>query len=272
MKLSARTRLFGIVADPVDHVTAPELFERLFAEWQYDGVMLPLQVSPDNLDSFVRGLRGLQNLSGLVVTIPHKTKVGSLLDQVSLRAQLIGAVNVIARDADGTLRGDMLDGVGFVEGLGKGGHAVAGRRVFVAGAGGAASAICFALAEAGAAGLTVSNRTREKAEDLVRRIQAAYPACPTRVGDNDPAGHDIVINATSSGLKPGDPPPFDFAPLGTGMLAAEVIMNPRETPFLKQARAQGCMIHYGEMMVSTQLEQLARYMGASDRRAPNVRR
>jgi hypothetical protein len=148
-----------------------------------------------------------------------------LCDTVSERARLAGAVNVVRKEADGALAGDLLDGEGFAAGLEQAGVALAGKRAFLAGAGGAASAIAFALAERGVARLTIANRSQDKAEALARRLAPLFPdlALSTEAGPED---HDIAINATSLGLKEGDPLPFDPARLPAGALVAEVVMQP----------------------------------------------
>lgn len=268
MILSSKTHLFGIIADPVDHLTAPQRFQNLFAEWQYDGLMVALRVGPSDLPAFFLAARGLRNLKGLVVTVPHKIAALGLLDSVSETARMVGAVNVISRHSDGSLHGDQMDGLGFVEGMKREGHDIAGRSVFIAGAGGAASGICFALAAAGAARITVYNRTLRRAETLAKRVASFYPNCLVRTGTGNPSGHEIVVNATTLGINESDPMPFDFSGLHPSMLAADVIATPKETPFLKAAALAGCSIFHGEGMIVPQMSLLAKFMGANDTRQP----
>ena len=151
----------------------------------------------------------MKNLGGFVATVPHKTVIAALCDELGDAGRAIGSVNVVRREADGRLIGNMFDGAGFVAGLRAQGHDPAGRRALLVGAGGAAGAIAFALAEAGVASLTIANRTRSKAEEIMARVTKFFPDRPIRVGTADPTGHDLVINATSLGLKAGDPLPID---------------------------------------------------------------
>lgn len=266
MILSSKTHLFGIIADPVDHLTAPQRFQTLFAEWQYDGLMVALHVAPSNLPAFLQAARGLRNLKGLVVTVPHKVAVLDLLDSISETARMVGAVNVVARHEDGSLHGDQMDGLGFVEGLKSKGYDVAGRSVFIAGAGGAAAGIGFALAGAGAARITIYNRTPQRAGTLVERLARFHPDCVVSTGTRNPSGHDIVVNATTLGINEDDPVPFDCSGLSPSMLAADVIANPRETLFLRAAAQAGCSVFHGEDMIRPQMAQLAKFMGAIDTR------
>src|SRR5262249_30842908 len=121
--------------------------------------------------------------------MPHKVTVASLVDALTLEARQAGACNVIRRAPGGRLEGTMLDGEGFVAGLRGAGHEVRGRRIFIAGSGGAAAGIAFALAKHGAGRLTIANRTRAKADDLAARVRAAYPSVDIAT-DAGPAGHD----------------------------------------------------------------------------------
>ena len=261
--INGSTQIFGILADPIHHVKTPQRINQLFAERQIDGVMVPVHVKPEDLARTVQGLRALQNLGGFVVTVPHKTAIVALCDEVTPEARLIGAVNVVRRMADGRLLGGMLDGEGFVSGLRSQGLEPAGRSVYLAGAGGAASAIAFALANAGVSRLTIANRSADKARQLIDRIARQYPALGLAVGSADPAGHDLVVNGTSLGLHPGDALPLNVDGLTPQQIVAEIIMQPAETPLLVAARARGCRIHFGAPMLSSQIALMAAFMRGS---------
>ncbi len=261
--ISGKTRLFALVAHPVSHVRTPQAINALFETRELDAVMVPCEVAPDALARFVDGLRSITNLGGLVVTVPHKIAVASLCDRLTPRAQAAGAVNTIRRDPDGTLTGDLLDGVGFVAGLKQAGIALESRSVYLAGAGGAANAIALALAEQGIARLTIANRTRVRAEDLLHRLTVHQPELRVEIGTRDPSGHDIVVNGTSLGLRPDDMLPLDCDRLASSMTVAEVIMQPRETPLLSAAAAAGCRIQYGQPMLDCQLALMADFLTAT---------
>ncbi|OYZ82216.1 MAG: shikimate dehydrogenase, partial [Rhizobiales bacterium 24-66-13] len=148
-QITGYTRLFGILADPIQQVKTPQALNALMARVGYDGVLVPLHARAEDLAAVVGGLKLLRNLGGLIVTVPHKTAMVDLCDEVSESARLIGAVNTIRRATDGRLVGEMLDGHGFVAGLRQNGIEPEGRSAYLAGAGGAANAIAFALAQAG---------------------------------------------------------------------------------------------------------------------------
>ncbi len=260
-EITGRTRIFAILADPIGHVRTPQGINSLALARGFDGVMVPFHVSAQNLAAAVAGLRATENLGGFIVTLPHKTAIVPLLDTLSEASRCVGAVNAVRREADGRLCGEILDGVGFVAGLRASGHELRGRSVFIAGAGGAGSAIAFALAEAGIARLTVANRTRERAEALLARLRSFFPDLSLTVATDDPSGHDIVVNATSQGLQDGDAYPLDVASLKPHQLVAEIIMQPEVTPLLAAAATLGCRIHPGLPMLNCQLELMADWMG-----------
>ena len=260
-EITGRTWVFGILADPIHHVRTPQALNALMEKRGFDGVLAPFHVGAADLAAFVGALRLMRNLGGFIVTVPHKTAIVSLCDEVTESARRIGAVNAVRREADGRLIGEMLDGAGFVAGLRRSGIEPNGRSVYLAGAGGAANAIAFALAQAGVSRLTIANRTRPKAEDLVRRVAAFLPAAKVEIGSPDPSGHDLVVNATSLGLKDGDPPPLDADRLDGSQVVAEIIMQPETTALLAAAAACGCRVHPGKPMLTCQLDLMADFMG-----------
>lgn len=262
MSITGNARLYAIVGDPVAHVRVPAVFNARFAERGTDAACVPLHVTAAGLAAAIGGLRALRNLDGFVVTAPHKHAMAALCDEVIGEGRLVGAVNAVRRTAAGRLVGDLFDGQGFVAGLRAAGHPPLGKRAFVAGAGGAASAVCFALAGAGVAAITIHNRTASRAEALARKLRAAHPACDARAGAADPAGHDLAVNATSVGLEPGDPLPFDVSALARTTVVAEVLMKPERTPLLVAAERHGCPIHLGRHMLDRQVDLMFEFFAA----------
>jgi shikimate dehydrogenase len=267
-EITGHTRFLAILADPIHHVKTPQRINDLLRAHGIDAVMVPLHVGEADLPMVMNALRGMQNFLGCVVTVPHKTKALALCDEVSVEALQIGAVNVVHRMPDGRLRGGMLDGIGFVDGLRGAGIDPAGMGVYLAGAGGAASAIAFSLAQAGIGRITVANRSTDRAVSLVARLHREHPALAASVGDGDPSGHDLVLNATSLGMRPGDALPLDVSRLDAKQTVAEIIMDPAETALLKAARERGCRVHEGAPMLASQIRHMAAFM--LDMTIPNV--
>jgi shikimate dehydrogenase len=260
--ITGKTRLFCIVADPIEHVRTPEVFNALLAERGVDGVHIPLHVNAEALPAVVSALRGVKNLQGINVTIPHKVAMMALCDEVEPSAKLIGAVNIVRRDPDGRLIGANFDGSGFVAGLEEATGPVRGRAIYMVGAGGAARAIAFGLAQAGASRLMIQNRDATKARDLANSVKQAFPGVDTGPCAAIPDGTDIAVNATSLGLRPEDPVPMDVTRLRPPMVVAEVIMRPAMTVLLRKAQDHGCRIVTGERMFHFQVAALAAFVRA----------
>jgi shikimate dehydrogenase len=263
--ITGATRVYLHLAHPSAHARTPQVMNAEFARRGVDAVAVSADVAPADLGGFARGLHGWRNLAGLSVTMPHKEALAAHVDALIGAAALIGAVNVVRRESDGRLVGANTDGQGFVIGLREAGHELAGRHVLLAGAGGAGRAVAFAVAGASAAGLTIANRTARRAERLARDIAASYPAVTVAVAAwvPDPAGHDIVINATSLGMQPGDPLPVAVSRLAPGTLVCDVVTRPARTRLLDEAAARGCVPHPGLPMLAGQVDLILDFLGLS---------
>lgn len=258
--INGRTQVIVHLAWPSVHLRTPSFFNPRMTERGIDAVLVPWQVKPEALSRVWDALRYCESVAGVIVTIPHKTSVAGLCDQLEGDASLLNVANVARRHADGTFTGAMFDGEAYVAGLRQQGHEPRSKKVLLVGAGGAGTAIAFSLARAGVAKLTISNRDQTKADNVAGQVRGVWPLVNVIAGDNAPEGYDIVINATALGLKAGDAMPFDPVRLDAGALAAEVVMNPSETPVLKAAAARGNPIHRGEYMITAQIDLLADFI------------
>jgi shikimate dehydrogenase len=260
--ITGKTRVFAILADPIYHVKTPQTMNAVFDDQGLDCVLVPFHVAPAGLAALVGGLRRMQNFGGFIATVPHKTSMLDLCDEVSISARHIGAVNCVRRENDGRLVGTMLDGIGFVEAMRSRGVDVAGMRVFLVGAGGASSAIAFGLADAGVRHITVSNRSAVRAVELAERLTAAYPSLSVSTDASDIGDHDLIVNGSTLGMLPSDADPIDFTCIHAKHLVADAIMEPSMTPLLRAARSKGCAVFPGKPMLDSQILLMARHMGA----------
>ncbi len=270
MEITGSTTVFAIAADPIAHVKTPQRLNALLRERGIDAVMVPFHVAAaglPGLPGLFAGLRGLANLGGLVVTVPHKESAAALCDALTPAAELIGAVNAV-RVRDGCLTGGNFDGLGFVAGLRGQGHDPAGRHVYLAGLGGAGKAIACAIAEAGPASLRLYNRSAAKAEAFAARLAQHFPGLAISLAGPRPESCDIAINATTLGLDDNDPLPFHFQldALATGAVVADAVMRRVDTPLLRAAAARGCRTHPGLYMLEGQLTEIARFLGIEEPR------
>ncbi len=251
-------RLFGLIGDPVAQVRACyPATERMRAAGA-NAALLPLHIPSAHLPDVFASLRRLGNFDGMVITVPHKIPMAGLVDTMSDRARLVGAINLARREADGRWHGDIVDGVGFRRGLDVTGFDPAGRTAFIVGGGGAGSAVAVELARSGAR-LRLFDVAADRAASLAQRLRdAGHDATATTVPDPD--GADLVVNATPLGMRPDDPMPLDPALLSPGMVVAEVVMKPAVTAFLQAARDRGCRTQMGEAVMLYQLDAMVGFL------------
>jgi shikimate dehydrogenase len=230
-------------------------FAALRLDWRY----LAAEVRPDDLPAAIQGAKAMRFI-GLNLTVPHKTAALNLVDALDDKAKQLGAVNTIVFETRGP-NGDWVplgrvaeDAIAEVRGRGHNTDAgslvrslkedfqwpeLAGASVLLLGAGGAARAAAMQLAEEGVGSLFIVNRTVEKAARLMAEVTARFPSVTPGFM---PESADLVINATSLGLKPDDPPPvsLDWLKSSRPKRAYDMIYRPAETPFLRAARDLGC--------------------------------
>lgn len=271
--INGATDVYFILGDPVEQVRAPETFNTLFAHHGIDAVLVPIQVPAGGLADFVQSVFHARNVKGLWVTMPHKEAMAGLVHCCSDAARIAGAVNAVRRNADGQLEGALFDGEGLLASLAYFGMAYVGKRVLIIGAGGAAAAIGASLALqreprehsfGAASALAFFDPTPGKAAALASRIHAGTgtPACA--VTDNDPAGFDLVINASPLGLKASDPLPCDVARMDAHCAAMDIVMKNQPTPMVRAARARGHNAQPGFEMLIQQAHMYLDFFGFTD--------
>ena len=266
--ITGTTRLYGIVGDPIAQVRVPEVMNPRFAERKIDAVVLPLHVRPDGVEAAFAGFTALANLDGLVVTVPHKFAFARLAGNLGPRASITGDANILRRHPEGGWEGDLYDGLGFVEGMRSQGIDPEEKSYLVVGSGGAGTAIAAALLETRPTRIAVSDVDLDRAAHLSSvLVKAALELtggalAVGSLGPNpDPAGYDIVVNATPLGMRDDDPLPFDPTRLSPGAIAAEAIMKPPVTRVLREAEKRGHRIHPGRHMLDTQIDLFMVYWG-----------
>jgi shikimate dehydrogenase len=266
--VTGRTEVYLILGDPVAQVLAPQIFNPLFASMGIDAILVPVQVTPEHLQAFVKTVFLAPNIKGLWVTIPHKTPVMAALDHCSALGRMAGAVNAIRRRADGTLEGGLFDGEGFVAALDYFKIDYAGKRVLIVGAGGAAAAIGASLALARGAGAAAEvaffDPAPGKAAGVADRIAAATGGMVHAVASGDPAGFDLVVNASPLGLNRSDPLPCDVTRLEPHAALVDIVMKNQPTPVVRAARARGLNAQSGFEMLIQQAHLYLDFFGFGD--------
>ncbi len=243
------TKLIAHLGYPTESFRAPMIYNPYFAARSIDAVVVPMGCRADTYPEFFRLLFKLSNIHGALVTMPHKVTTIALLDAVSTTAKVAGACNAVRLTEDGKVIGDMFDGEGFVRGMERKGRPARGARALVVGCGGVGSAIAASLAKAGVAAIGLFDPNETMMTGLADRLKAHYPAVQVGTGSKDPAGWDIVVNATPLGMKAGDPLPMDVERIAANTFVGEVVMKTEITPFLAAARARGCAYQVGTDML-----------------------
>jgi len=256
MDVSGKTKVCGLIGDPVEHTMSPAIHNAAFRELGLDYIYLPFHVKKEELGNAIAGMRAL-NIRGLNVTIPHKVDVLQFLDKLDPLAEKIGAVNTIVND-DGFLTGYNTDAAGWLQAMLSRGCDPSNRKVAVLGAGGASRAISFILAERGAH-LVILNRRLELewAEELAGRISTTFGR-ETRALELNRTNltgalekAEILVNATSVGMSPDtDQTPVDSDLLRPDLIVSDIVYNPVKTRLLREAETAGVKTVEGlEMLV-----------------------
>ena len=236
-RISGHTKLFCLIGSPVGHSGSPAMYNYTFERLGIDAAYMAFDVPLDQVEAGVEAIKTL-GVGGFNVTMPDKTAVSHLVDELSPAAKLIGACNTVTVDENGKLTGHNTDGVGFVRNLHEHGVEVKGKKLVVMGAGGAATAICMQTALDGAAEIAIFNRTGydfySNGELTVKKLAEAVNHC------------DILVNATKVGMKPlEDQSLIDPSLFRPDLVVADTVYNPRETRMIQEAKAAGCKIALG---------------------------
>lgn len=271
MRITGHTRILAHIGVPTESFTAPMIYNPYFEARGIDIVTVPMGCEREHFPEFLHLTFKLRNIAGALITMPHKIETAALVDEASPAVQIAGACNAVKRGAEGQLIGDMFDGQGFLRGLLAKGQDVAGRSVLIVGAGGVGSAIAASLAEAGAARIVLSEVNAAAANRLAASLAWHYPGVAVQVGAPDPAGHDIVVNATPLGMRPHDPLPIDISRLAPESFVGEVVLSDEETPLLAEARAKGCRTQPGTDMLFEQIPAYLEFFGLPTATADELR-
>ena len=262
--IDAQTKLVGVIGWPIAHSLSPTMhnaaFDALGLNWRY----LAFPVRPGEVGQAIAGLRAL-GYRGTNVTVPHKEAVIAFLDHVPPRVRQFGAVNtvIVDRDADGacTLRGENTDVEGFAYALREGGFEPKGKSVLVAGAGGGARGVVYGLCGAGAAQVTVLNRTPARAARLIEDLAAgagstrlSWDALTPETLARGAEETDLFVNTTTRGMWPHVDASIwpDDRSLPAHLAVCDLVYRPLETKLLRQARAAGALAIDGLGMLIAQ--------------------
>ena len=259
-RITGHTGLLALIGSPVDHSGSPAMYNYSFARLGLDYVYVALDIKEHDVKNAIAAMR-LFNMKGGNVTMPDKTEAAKYMDELSPAAEIIGAVNTIVND-NGKLTGHITDGEGFVNNLKDHGIDIKGKKITVAGGGGAATAIQVQCALDGAREITIFNKKDaffERTLATAEKIRKAVPGIIVNVYDIDDVAKmteeiqasDIFANATIVGMKPMDDQSVvkDLSAFHKGLVVADAVYNPEETKLLREAKEAGCTCVGGKGML-----------------------
>jgi shikimate dehydrogenase len=271
MKINGNTKLIAHIGYPTHSFKAPMIYNPFFVKYDINAVVVPMGCKPDDFSVFLKSVFQLSNIRGALITMPHKVTTVGLLDEVSATVKVAGACNAVKRTEDGRLVGDMFDGEGFVRGVQRKGFDLTGKRVLVVGSGGVGCAIAASLAGAKIAAITLFDVNAASAEALGQRLKQNYPHIEVTTGSNDPAQHDLVVNATPMGMNEGDALPMDVSRISPDTFVGEVVMKTEMTAFLQAAKNRGCRVQVGSDMLFEQIPAYLEFFGLPSTTAEELR-
>ena len=271
MQISGHTELIAHIGYPTHSFKAPMIYNPYFEQAGLDVVVVPMGCEAADFAQFLPQVFRLRNLRGALITMPHKVSTVAMLDALTPAVRIAGACNAVKRDAQGRLVGDMFDGAGFVRGAKRKGLVLEGARVLVVGSGGVGCAIAASLAAEGVAEMTLFDVAPDSAQALAERLHTHYPRLKVTCGSNDPAGYDLVVNATPLGMNPDDPLPMPVARLEARTFVGEVVMKTEVTPLLAAARERGCATQVGTDMLFEMIPAYLEFFDLPTTSADNLR-
>ena len=240
---------FAVIGDPIDHSLSPNIHSAAFREMNLDSSYIAYRIPKGELEEGVEGLKKIK-IDGFNITIPHKIEMMKYLDKIDESCSLIGAVNTVSNN-EGVLKGYNTDMDGFLEPFKKRKTPIVGKKILLIGAGGAARAIVAGFAKEKAENITIANRTIEKAENLAKFAESIkLNANAIKIEDvkNTAKNYDIIVNATSVGLK-NEQSVISLSGINDKTIVYDIVYRPMNTDFIKQAKQAKAIVIYGYEML-----------------------
>ena len=257
--INGSTRLVAIVGDPIAQVGSPGLINPRFTRAKVNAVLIPVHIPQAHFEVGMRGLMRVANLAGIIITVPFKHRAAAMVQTIGETGQSVGGINALRPETDGTWSGDMFDGAGLVRAVELAGRTVKDQRVLLLGAGGAGCAIAMGFAAAGCRSITLSDPETDRVSALADRVKRFYPNVAAAVGRPSAAGHDIVVNASPVGIRPGDGLPAPLGQFDKATLVIDIIPYPKVTPLTRAAQEAGCQTINGLDMLDAQADTFLSY-------------
>jgi shikimate dehydrogenase len=257
--LNGKTRLYGIVGDPIEQVRSPEMVTHELHSRGINAVLLPIHIPQAHFDEVLPSLLRIANLDGLIFTIPFKARAMRFAAQPGTQASAVNAINVIARNPKGMWTGEIFDGLGCVEAFRRRGYGLQGKSVMLIGLGGAGSAICAAVAAEMPASLRIFDLDAERCARMAETVRRISPTVEVTVGKPDVEGIDVLLNASPVGMLDDRRLPIEAAGFNKNLIVFDAIVKPEQTPLLALAESCGCRVVRGREMMRGQISRIVDY-------------
>jgi len=265
--VSGRTRLYGIVGQPIAQVRSPQTVTFELRRRGVEAVLVPIEIAAEDFEAVFPQLLKIGNLDGLVVTVPHKPRVLPHLSHVGPLARLCRAASVLARMPQGGWVGEMFDGAGCVASIERRGVPVARLAAQLLGAGGAGAAIAVELARSGVRSLRIVDPQTGKAAALCKLVSDAFPAVETMAGASRLDDIDLLVNASPVGMLDATAAPIVDETLPAHVVVMDAVTDPDRTALIERAESSGCIAIRGREMLDSQIGRACDFLLARHDRA-----
>jgi shikimate dehydrogenase len=270
--VNGKTRLYGIVGDPIEQVRSPEMVTYDLQRRGLNAVLIPFHVNVADFDEVVPQLLKMPNLDGLIFTIPFKARALKFAQVLGPQAKVIGAINVLGRihsvnevvskasEAGDDWKGEIFDGLGCVEAFRWRGYALQAKRLMLIGLGGAGSAICAAVAAEKPASMRLFDLDATRCEAMKRLVFSVSPSTAVTIGPPISNEMDVLLNASPVGMLGDHRLPIDADSFRSDLIVFDAIVKPEITPLLSLAQSCGCSIVQGREMMRGQISKIVDYL------------
>lgn len=254
--IDGRTRMYAIVGDPIEQVKSPAAVSGEFQTRGLNSVLFPLHLRAADFDEAFPQLLKVQNLDGVVLTVPFKARALPHARHVGMQARVMGATNIMARRRDGTWAADMLDGMGCVTAFRQRGYEIRGKSLMLIGLGGAGGAIGAAMAAEEPRAMRIHDLDAARCKRMAQAITTISPRTAVTIGAPTAEGMDILLNATPVGMLADARLPLDAVSLPRQLIVFDAVTIPEQTPLLALAAASGCRTVAGREMMQAQVPKI----------------
>ena len=260
--VNGKTRVYAIVGDPIEQVRSPEMVTWEMQKRDHNAVLIPMHIARDEFVSVMPHIMRMQNLDGLIFTIPFKAQAIALAKTLGPQASQIGAINALKKHSNGAWSGEIFDGIGCVEAFKQRGITLQDKRLQLIGLGGAGSAICVALAYEKPKLLRLFDINAQTTERMAKMVNTISPQTVVEVGLPLAEGIDILLNASPVGMLSDARLPLAVEQFKKELIVFDAIVMPENTPLLSLAQDCGCQVVRGREMMLGQISKIVDYFFA----------